>query len=103
MKGGPLYDFWRNWIENQRTVNFEQTLDMINSHLPDITRAAIMAAKKDTPWGVRQRIDLMNRELGTPKIRAELDMRVVTFADWIKTQMAKENDDGTREGRTIPA
>ena len=80
---------------------------MIMTHLPDYTMAAIIAAKNpDTPWGVRQRIDLMDRAMGKVKERTENLNVNVSFVDWVKQQdeKLKQTHDGQRdeEVNTIP-
>jgi hypothetical protein len=95
MKGGVLYEYWRDYAENKKSEVIEEMLDMAFTHGPDAMRAHILDAKlTNSPIGIAARKILFEYTLGRPEERLKLDAKVgvYTFADWIKAETLKDKE-----------
>lgn len=100
-KGGALYQFWQDWVAEQKTEKVNESLDMMFAHLPELVKANIIHAKDYNLNGsVLARKIIFDYTLGSPEQKIKLDAKVgvYTFADWVKmkTLEAEEKDKNDR-------
>jgi len=87
-RSGPMFEFWREYVENHKKNNLEEVMDMFWGHLPDIAKAAIVTAKSLNMTGVVQRDKIFDLTLGKPteKLKVEAMVGIMNFSDWAKIQ-----------------
>jgi hypothetical protein len=94
---GVLGKLWKEWTEKAKGESVEESLNMMFGHLPDIVRANILDAKMtNTPGAVAARKIIFDYTLGEPEKRVKLDAKIgiYTFADWIKAETLKDQENG---------
>jgi hypothetical protein len=88
-KSGKLYGYWRDYVEEHKSHNIEEALDMAFAHLPNAMRAHIIASQNvKSSVGLEARRDLFAYTLGKPDQRVKLDAKVgiFNFGDWAMAQ-----------------
>lgn len=94
---GVLGKLWADWLEKAKGDNVEESLSMMFGHLPDIVRANIIDAKQmGTPTAIAARKMIFEYTLGKPEEKLKFDGRlgIFTFADWIKAETLKDQQNG---------
>lgn len=86
-RGGVLYEYWRDWVENRKADQVERAIDMAFEHLPDVMKANIQHAMtpfEGAPMARKLIFDLTLGDLIKRADSKQVGTEVVTVAELIK-------------------
>lgn len=104
-KGGPLYDYWQKWKQENYELSVEDSMTMMFGHTPQIVRTMIVSAEKPHSMvGLMAGTKILEYTLGKPeeKIKIKGTMVFATVAELIDAVTKNDGPGNAQTGNSDP-